>query len=58
MSSFSAIDRVQLNELRPPQRTFDSAYGRTALACLGYASTVLRLFDVRVYKSKPIISIT
>ncbi|KAI6143484.1 hypothetical protein BKA82DRAFT_4186487 [Pisolithus tinctorius] len=49
-SSFSAIDLIELNELRARQRTFDGAYRRTALACLGYALTVLRLFDVRFYK--------
>ncbi|KAG6336306.1 hypothetical protein ID866_2782, partial [Astraeus odoratus] len=49
-SSFSAVDHIELNELRARQRTFDGAYRRTALANLGYALTVLRLFDVRFYK--------
>ncbi|KAL4065508.1 hypothetical protein V8B97DRAFT_1875345, partial [Scleroderma yunnanense] len=49
-SSFSAIDLIELNELRARQRTFDGAYRRTALANLGYALAVLRLFDVRFYK--------
>ncbi|KIM61872.1 hypothetical protein SCLCIDRAFT_1215696 [Scleroderma citrinum Foug A] len=49
-SSFSAIDLIELTELRARQRTFDGAYRRTALANLGYALAVLRLFDVRFYK--------
>ena len=51
-SSFSAVDLMELTELRARQRTFEGAYRRTALANLGYALTVLRLFDVRFYKSK------
>lgn len=37
-------------EIRARQRTFDGAYGRTALGNLGYALTVLKLFDERFYK--------
>ncbi|KAI6037971.1 hypothetical protein EDC04DRAFT_2069301 [Pisolithus marmoratus] len=48
-SSFAAVDLIELNELRARQRTFDGAYRRSALSCLGYALTVLRLFDVRFY---------
>ena len=50
-SSFSTVDLMELTELRARQRTFEGAYRRTALANLGYALTVLRLFDVRFYKS-------
>jgi hypothetical protein len=39
-------------ELRARQRTFEGAYGRTALGTLGYAIIVLRLFDTRFYKSE------
>ena len=39
-------------ELRARQRTFDGAYGRSALGNLGYALTVLRLFDERFHRSK------
>ncbi|KAH7927553.1 hypothetical protein BV22DRAFT_1031594 [Leucogyrophana mollusca] len=48
--SFLPIDTIELNELRARHRTFDGAYRRTALANLGYALTVLRLFDVRFYR--------
>lgn len=41
-----------LVEIRARQRTFDGAYGRSALGTLGYALTVLRLFDRRFFKSK------
>jgi hypothetical protein len=37
--------------LRARQRTFDGAYSRTALGNLGYALTVLRIFDRRFYHS-------
>ncbi len=40
-------------EVRARQRTFDGAYGRSALSNLGYALTVLRLFDERFHRSKP-----
>ena len=39
-------------ELRARQRTFDGAYGRSALSNLGYALTVLRLFDKRFHQSE------
>ncbi|EIW76643.1 hypothetical protein CONPUDRAFT_84609 [Coniophora puteana RWD-64-598 SS2] len=48
--SFCAEDLQEMNELRARHRTFDGAYRRTALANLGYALTVLRLFDMRFYK--------
>ena len=37
--------------MRARQRTFDGAYTRTALGILGYALTVLKLFDRRFYHS-------
>ncbi|KIK98439.1 hypothetical protein PAXRUDRAFT_823860 [Paxillus rubicundulus Ve08.2h10] len=49
-NSFLPIDTIELTELRARQRTFYGAYRRTALANLGYAITVLRLFDVRFYR--------
>ncbi|KIJ60892.1 hypothetical protein HYDPIDRAFT_116565 [Hydnomerulius pinastri MD-312] len=49
-NSFLPIDTIELNELRARHRTFDGAYRRTALANLGYALAVLRLFDVRFYR--------
>ncbi|KIY67624.1 hypothetical protein CYLTODRAFT_490460 [Cylindrobasidium torrendii FP15055 ss-10] len=48
--SFVATDVNELVELRARQRTFHGAYSRTALGNLGYALTVLRLFDRRFYK--------
>lgn len=51
-NSFLPIDLNELTELRARHRTFDGAYRRTALANLGYAITVLRLFDARFFKSK------
>jgi hypothetical protein len=45
-------DVNELVELRAQQRTFDGAYSRTALSCLGYALTILRLFDTRFFPSK------
>ncbi|KAH7911292.1 hypothetical protein BJ138DRAFT_1151046 [Hygrophoropsis aurantiaca] len=48
--SFLPTDIVELNELRARHRTFDGAYRRTALATLGYALTVLRLFDPQFYR--------
>ncbi|KAG6377711.1 hypothetical protein JVT61DRAFT_14482 [Boletus reticuloceps] len=44
-NSFLAIDLNELTELRARSRTFNGAYRRSALANLGYAITVLRLFD-------------
>ncbi|EJF60169.1 hypothetical protein BD309DRAFT_973852 [Dichomitus squalens] len=48
--SFYASDVNELVELRARQRTFDGAYSRTAMGNLGYALTILRLFDRRFYK--------
>jgi hypothetical protein len=48
--SFHA-DAAELVELRARQRTFGGAYSRTALGCLGYALTILKLFDRRFYQS-------
>lgn len=39
-----------LVELRARHRTFQGAYARTALGNLGYALTILRLFDTRFYR--------
>ncbi|KAF5326490.1 hypothetical protein D9611_000775 [Ephemerocybe angulata] len=44
-NSFVASDINELVELRARQRTFHGAYSRTALGALGYALTILRLFD-------------
>ncbi|TFK29115.1 hypothetical protein FA15DRAFT_664430 [Coprinopsis marcescibilis] len=44
-NSFEAQDVNELIELRARQRTFHGAYSRTALGSLGYALTILRLFD-------------
>ncbi|EGO28696.1 hypothetical protein SERLADRAFT_380699, partial [Serpula lacrymans var. lacrymans S7.9] len=46
------VDINELVELRARHRTFDGAYRRTALANLGYSLTVLRLFDVRFYRTQ------
>ncbi|KAI0339150.1 hypothetical protein BDW22DRAFT_1362109 [Trametopsis cervina] len=48
--SFYPADVNELVEVRARQRTFDGAYGRSALGNLGYALTVLRLFDERFYR--------
>ncbi|KAJ3569109.1 hypothetical protein NP233_g5271 [Leucocoprinus birnbaumii] len=40
----------ELVEIRARQRTFHGAYSRTALGSLGYALTILRLFDTRFRK--------
>ncbi len=40
----------ELVELRARQRTFHGAYSRSAMGNLGYALTILRLFDHRFYK--------
>ncbi|KAI0947350.1 hypothetical protein AcW1_007594 [Taiwanofungus camphoratus] len=45
--SFYPQDVNELMEIRAMQRTFDGAYSRSALGSLGYALTVLRLFDKR-----------
>ncbi|KAI0698110.1 hypothetical protein BC835DRAFT_1269371 [Cytidiella melzeri] len=45
--SFYPADLNELVEIRARQRTFDGAYARSALANLGYALTILRLFDKR-----------
>ncbi|KAJ3526960.1 hypothetical protein NM688_g8191 [Phlebia brevispora] len=47
---FYPQDVNELIELRARQRTFDGAYGRSALSNLGYALTILRIFDKRFYK--------
>ncbi|KAL4254681.1 hypothetical protein ABKN59_004459 [Abortiporus biennis] len=49
-SSFYAEDVNELIEIRARGRTFDGAYGRTAIGSLGFALTVLRLFDRRFFK--------
>ncbi|KAI1790523.1 hypothetical protein LXA43DRAFT_890811 [Ganoderma leucocontextum] len=49
-NSFYADDVNELVEIRARQRTFDGAYSRSAMGNLGYALTVLRLFDRRFYK--------
>ncbi|KAI0085493.1 hypothetical protein BDY19DRAFT_1020779 [Irpex rosettiformis] len=48
--AFYPSDVNELVELRARQRTFDGAYGRSALSNLGYALTVLRLFDERFHR--------
>ncbi|KAF9450756.1 hypothetical protein P691DRAFT_809593 [Macrolepiota fuliginosa MF-IS2] len=49
-ASFVASDLNELVEIRARQRTFHGAYSRTALGSLGYALTILRLFDTRFRK--------
>ena len=49
--SFQAADVNELVELRARQRTFHGAYIRTALGSLGYALTILRLFDPKFHLS-------
>lgn len=51
-NSFCAQDLTELVELRARQRTFDGAYSRTAMSTLGFAITVIRLFDRRFFHSK------
>ncbi|KAK0457124.1 uncharacterized protein EV420DRAFT_1621180 [Desarmillaria tabescens] len=48
--SFHTTDMSELVELRARQRTFHGAYSRSAMGNLGYALTILRLFDHRFYK--------
>ncbi|KAH9931613.1 uncharacterized protein BXZ73DRAFT_90061 [Epithele typhae] len=48
--SFRAQDVNELVELRARSRTFDGAYGRSAIGMLGYALTILRLFDRRFFR--------
>jgi len=48
--SFICVDVDELVELRAHQRTYNGAYARTALGILGYALTVLRLFDRKFYR--------
>ncbi|KAH9894025.1 hypothetical protein C8Q73DRAFT_790603 [Cubamyces lactineus] len=48
--SFYPQDVNELVELRARSRTFDGAYGRSAISNLGYALTILRLFDKRFFK--------
>jgi len=45
--SFFTDDVNEIVEIRARQRTFDGAYARGALSNLGYALTILRLFDKR-----------
>lgn len=49
--SFQAEDLQELVEIRARQRTFHGAYSRTALGALGYALTILRLFEPDFQKS-------
>jgi hypothetical protein len=56
-NSFTPDDVNELVELRARQRTFHGAYGRTALGNLGYALTILRLFDARFHRSTPLRSL-
>ncbi|PCH43190.1 hypothetical protein WOLCODRAFT_132687 [Wolfiporia cocos MD-104 SS10] len=44
-SSFFPEDTNEIVELRARQRTFGGAYARSAMGNLGYALTILRLFD-------------
>lgn len=46
-----ASDINELVEIRARQRTFHGAYSRTALGSLGYALTILRLFDPAFHRS-------
>ncbi|TCD62327.1 hypothetical protein EIP91_007067 [Steccherinum ochraceum] len=48
--SFHPEDVAELIELRARERTFDGAYSRTAVGCLSFAVTVLRLFDRRLFR--------
>ncbi|KAI0920636.1 hypothetical protein AcW1_002322 [Taiwanofungus camphoratus] len=48
--SFYPKDISELLEIRARQRTFDGAYSRGALSSLGYALTILRLFDSRFFR--------
>ncbi|PCH43187.1 hypothetical protein WOLCODRAFT_138232 [Wolfiporia cocos MD-104 SS10] len=48
--SFYPDDINEIVEIRARQRTFDGAYGRSALGNLGYSLTILRLFDKRFAK--------
>jgi hypothetical protein len=41
----------ELVELRARQRTFGGAYSRTALGNIGYALTILKIFDRQFYSS-------
>ena len=45
-------DVNELVELRARQRTFHGAYSRTAIGALGYALTILRLFDPAYHRSE------
>ncbi|RPD60682.1 hypothetical protein L226DRAFT_505208 [Lentinus tigrinus ALCF2SS1-7] len=47
---FYPEDVNELVELRARSRTFDGAYSRTAMSNLGYALTILRLFDRRFFR--------
>lgn len=56
--SFVAQDVNELVELRARQRTFHGAYNRTAIGALGYALTILRLFDRDFYRSTSALPIS
>jgi hypothetical protein len=45
----------ELVELRARQRTFGGAYSRTALGNLGYALTILKIFDRQFYSSMDLL---
>ncbi|EIN05275.1 hypothetical protein PUNSTDRAFT_47068 [Punctularia strigosozonata HHB-11173 SS5] len=49
--TFYPADVNELVEIRARQRTFDGAYGRTAIGNLGYSLTILKLFDRRFYRT-------
>ena len=55
-NSFEASDINELVEIRARQRTFHGAYSRTALGSLGYALTILRLFEPAFHRSEFITS--
>lgn len=46
-NSFNPDDINEMVEIRARQRTFHGAYSRTAIGNLGYALTIIRLFDKR-----------
>ena len=51
-----ALTSFTVVELRARTRTFDGAYGRSAISNLGYALTILRLFDKRFFRSEHTLS--
>ncbi|KAF9512846.1 hypothetical protein BS47DRAFT_1330055 [Hydnum rufescens UP504] len=48
--SFCPLDDAELVELRARQRTFNGAYGRTALGTLCSSVAILKFFDQRFYR--------